>query len=67
MSAVAETLAVANRKGGVAKTTTVVTPRQALRAAVPSRHQLLVKRDHPSWLRCPACGRWTWARVGLRW
>jgi hypothetical protein len=46
---------------------TVLTPRQALRAAVPSLHLPLVKRDHPSWLRCPACGRWSWVRVGLRW
>jgi hypothetical protein len=47
--------------------TTVLTPRQALLAALPSLHLPLFKRDHWSWLRCPACGRRTWVRLGLRW
>jgi hypothetical protein len=47
--------------------TTVLTPRQALTAALPSVHLPLVKRGYPSWMRCPACGRRTWVRIGLRW
>jgi hypothetical protein len=46
--------------------TSVATPRQALRLAVPSLHLPLVKRGHPSWMRCPACGARTWVRLGLR-
>jgi hypothetical protein len=49
------------------RATTVLTPRQALLAALPSLHLPLLKRDHSSWLRCPACGRRTWVRLGLRW
>jgi hypothetical protein len=44
----------------------VVTPRGLVRLAVPSVHLPLVRRGHPSWMRCPACGRRTWVRVGLR-
>ena len=46
--------------------TTVATPRQAVALAVPSLHFPLLKRDHPSWMRCPACRRRTWVRLGLR-
>ncbi|HEX6920109.1 MAG TPA: hypothetical protein VF314_07760 [Actinomycetes bacterium] len=44
----------------------VVTPRRLLTLALPSVHLPVVKRDHPSWMRCPACGRRTWVRLGLR-
>jgi hypothetical protein len=47
--------------------TTVLTPGQALVSALRSVHLPLVRRGHPSWMRCPACGRRTWVRVGLRW
>jgi hypothetical protein len=46
--------------------TTVLTPRQALRAALPSVHLPFGKRNYRSWMRCPACRRRTWVRVGLR-
>jgi len=47
-------------------TTSVLTPRQALTAALPSLHLPFVRRGHPSWMRCPACGRRTWVRLGLQ-
>jgi hypothetical protein len=34
--------------------------------ALPSVHLPLVRRGHPSWMRCPACARRTWVRLGLR-
>jgi hypothetical protein len=43
----------------------VVTPRQLLLLALPSLHLPLVRRGHPSWMRCPACDRRTWVKVGL--
>jgi hypothetical protein len=46
--------------------TSVVTPRRLLGLAAPSVHLPLVKRGHPSWMRCPACGRRTWVRLGVR-
>lgn len=46
--------------------TSVVTPRSALPLVLPSLHLPLVKRGHPSWMRCPACRRRTWVRLGLR-
>jgi hypothetical protein len=46
---------------------TVLTTRQAVRAALPSLHLPLLKRNHPSWMRCPACGRHTWVRATVRW
>lgn len=48
------------------KRTSVVTPRQLLGLAAPSLHLPLIKRRHPSWMRCPACGARTWVRVRLR-
>jgi hypothetical protein len=46
--------------------TTVLSPWQALVAAVPSLHLPLLRKGFPSWMRCPACRRRTWVRVGLR-
>jgi hypothetical protein len=46
--------------------TSVLTPRQALTAALPSVHLPFLRGDHPSWMRCPACGRRTWVRLGLQ-
>lgn len=43
----------------------LVTPRQLVMLAVPSVHLPLVRRGHPSWMRCPACERRTWVKVGL--
>ena len=44
----------------------VVTPRALVALAVPSLHLPVVRRGHPSWMRCPACRRRTWVQVGLR-
>lgn len=44
----------------------VVTPRGLVRLAVPSVHLPVLRRGHPSWMRCPACGRRTWVRLGVR-
>jgi hypothetical protein len=46
--------------------TSVATPRQAALLALPSLHLPLLRRTHPSWMRCPACRTRTWVRVGLR-
>jgi predicted RNA-binding Zn-ribbon protein involved in translation (DUF1610 family) len=59
--------------------TTVLSPAQAVRAALPSLHLGfavgrrgasttlgLTRRPYPSWMRCPACGRRTWVRVTLQ-
>ena len=41
----------------------VLTPTQAVRAALPSVHLPFIKRDYPSWMRCPACKKRTWVRA----
>jgi hypothetical protein len=41
----------------------VLTPTQAIRAALPSVHLPFIKRDYPSWMRCPACQKRTWVRA----
>jgi hypothetical protein len=41
----------------------VVTPRQLVTLALPSVHLPVVRRGHPSWMRCPACRRRTWVKV----
>jgi hypothetical protein len=46
--------------------TTAVTPRQLVALAMPSVHLPVVRRNHSSWMRCPACGRRTWVRVTIR-
>lgn len=46
--------------------TTAAGARQALRALAPSLHLPLLRRDHPSFLRCPACERLSWVRLRLR-
>jgi len=46
--------------------TSVVTPRGLVGLALPSLHLPLLRRGHPSWMRCPSCGRRTWVRLGLR-
>ncbi len=44
----------------------VLTPRQAIRAMVPSVHFPVLRRQHPSYLRCPACGKFTWTRLSVQ-
>lgn len=39
--------------------------RQAVKAALPSIHLPFIRRDHPSYLRCPACGKFAWTRVSI--
>lgn len=45
--------------------TSVLGMRQALHLAVPSLHLPILKRDYPSFARCPACHRFTWLRIKL--
>lgn len=42
---------------------TTVSYLHALRLAIPSLHLLVIRRDYPSWMRCPSCGRRTWVHV----
>ena len=44
----------------------VLTPPGALALAVPSVHLPFLKRDHGSWMRCPACRRRTWVSVQIQ-
>jgi hypothetical protein len=46
--------------------TSVVTPQSLLRLALPSVHLPFLRRGHPSYMRCPTCGRRTWVRLGLQ-
>ena|SRR5436190_19726094 len=43
----------------------VLSPGQGLRALVPSVHFPFVKRDNPSYMKCPACAKFTWVRVSV--
>jgi hypothetical protein len=43
--------------------TTAVSPRRLAALALPSVHLPLIRRDHPSWMRCPACGKRTWVKI----
>ncbi len=43
--------------------TTTVSPQRLAVLAVPSVHLPLLRKDHPSWMRCPACRRRTWVKV----
>lgn len=43
--------------------TSAVSPRRFVALALPSVHLPLVRRGHPSWMRCPACRRRTWVKV----
>lgn len=46
--------------------TSAVTPRRLIALAIPSLHLPVLRRRHPSWMRCPACGRRTWVRLTVR-
>jgi len=43
--------------------TTAVSPRRLATLALPSVHLPVIRRDHPSWMRCPACGKRTWVKI----
>jgi len=45
---------------------TVLTAGAALQHVVPSVHLPFIKRDHGSWMRCPACRRRTWVSVSIQ-
>ncbi len=58
---------------------TVLGPMQAMRAAIPSLHLGirvghgddvrslgLIKRDYPTYMRCPECGRPSWVRFTVQ-
>jgi hypothetical protein len=48
------------------RVTTAMTFGAAIAAALPSVHLFFVKQGYPSWMRCPACKRRTWVRLGFR-
>jgi hypothetical protein len=39
---------------------------QALRVLIPSVHVLFIRLRYPSLLRCPACKKISWVRLGVR-
>lgn len=43
----------------------VVSPTTAVKHAVPSLHLPFLKREHGSWMRCPACGKHRWVSVRI--
>ncbi|MFL6239571.1 MAG: hypothetical protein ACJ735_08815 [Actinomycetes bacterium] len=43
-----------------------LTPLQAVRAALPSFHLPILRREHPSYLRCPACSKFSWTRLSVQ-
>lgn len=45
---------------------TLLAPMVAARSLIPSLHLPLIKRGHPSWMRCPSCHRFTWVRLSIR-
>jgi hypothetical protein len=47
------------------RVTSVLGLRQALHLAIPSLHLPILKRDYPSFARCPGCRRFTWLRIQL--
>jgi hypothetical protein len=44
----------------------VLSPAQGIRAAIPSLHLPFIRKPHPSWLKCPACGHISWVRVAVQ-
>ena len=45
---------------------TVVSYSRAVRLSVPSVHLLWVRREYPTWMRCPACDERHWVRLRFR-
>jgi len=50
---------------GACGASSALSARQAVKAALPSIHLPFVRKDHPSFLRCPACGKFSWTRVSI--
>jgi hypothetical protein len=44
----------------------VLTPAAAVKHALPSLHLPYLKRDHGSWMRCPACHHHHWVSVQIQ-
>ena len=42
---------------------TVASYVRAIQCALPSLHLLGVRRDYPSWMRCPACEERHWVKL----
>lgn len=42
---------------------TVVSYARAVRLSLPSLHLYVLRREYPSWMRCPACGDRHWVHV----
>ncbi|MGB7981050.1 MAG: hypothetical protein WCF36_09700 [Candidatus Nanopelagicales bacterium] len=42
---------------------TLVSYARAVRLSLPSMHLPLMRRTHPTWMRCPACGQRHWVKV----
>lgn len=51
---------------GSCGTESVLTPRQAVRAVLPSLHLPVLRRQFPSYLRCPACSKFSWTRLSVQ-
>ena len=45
---------------------TVLSAASALQYVVPSVHVPYLKREHGSWMRCPACRKRTWVSVQIQ-
>jgi len=45
---------------------TVLSPATAVRHAIPSLHLPFLKKEHGSWMRCPACQQRTWVSVRIQ-
>jgi hypothetical protein len=44
----------------------VLAPLPAIRAAIPSFHLVFLRREHPSYMRCPACNKFSWTRLSVQ-
>jgi len=42
---------------------TVTSYVRVLQLALPSVHLLMVRRNYPSWMRCPACDERHWVKI----
>jgi uncharacterized protein with PIN domain len=46
--------------------TSALNLKQAAFALLPSAHLPLLRKEHPSFLRCPTCKKLTWVKIGLQ-
>jgi len=45
--------------------TSVLGALSAIKAAIPSVHLPIVKRNNPSFMKCPACRRFSWVKLNV--